>query len=58
MLPIQPDAQCYLVTARGVHLVRRSIHTARIPRTVLLTSVIEDDLLVQLLKTSHGNLSK
>ena len=56
-LPIQRDAQRHLVAARGVDLVRRGIHTARIASAVLLTRVIEDHLLVQLLKTSHGNLS-
>lgn len=45
-------------THREVHLVRRSIHHHSDPRAVLLTGVIGDHLLVQLLKTSHGNLSK
>ena len=57
MITIERHAQRHLVAARGIDLVRRGIHTARIASAVLLTRVIEDHLLVQLLKTSHGNLS-
>ena len=57
MITIERHAQRYLVTAGGIDLVGRCVHARWVTCAVLFTSVIQDDLLIQLFKTAHGFLS-